>query len=42
MKASNMIMEENEEINGKSIVTTKLPAGVVQTIQGLQARYSNS
>ena len=33
---------ENEKINGRSVLTTKLPAGVVQTIQGLQARYSNS
>ena len=28
MKASNMIVEENEEINDRSILTTKLLEGV--------------
>ena len=28
MKASNTIMEENEEINDKSVLTTKLLEGV--------------
>ena len=42
MKASNTIMDENEEINGKSILTTRLPVGVVQIVPGLQAGYSDS
>ena len=28
MKASNMIVEENEEINDRSVLTTKLLEGV--------------
>ena len=42
MKASNTIMEENEKINGRSVFTTRLPAGVVQTVPGLQVGYSDS
>ena len=42
MKAYNTIMEEDEEINGRSVLTTKLLAGVVQTVPGLQVGYSNS
>ena len=34
-KASNMIMEENEKINGRSVLTTRLPVGVVQILPGL-------
>ena len=34
MKASNMIMEEDEEINGRSVLTTRLPA-VVYIVPGL-------
>ena len=29
MKAFDTIMEEDEEINGRSVLTTRLPAGVV-------------
>lgn len=32
MKASNTVMEEDEKINGRSVLTTRLPAGVVQTV----------
>ena len=39
MKAYNTIMEENEKINGRSVHTTKLPAGVIQIVPGLQAGY---
>ena len=42
MKASDMIMEEDEEINGRSVLTTRLLAGVVQIVPGLQAGYSDS
>ena len=42
MKASNTIMEENEKINGRLVLTTRLPVGVVQTVLGLQAGYSDS
>ena len=41
-EASNTIMEENEKINGSSVVTTRLPAGVVQTIPGLQVGNPDS
>ena len=34
-KASNTIMEENEKINGRSVLTTRLPVGVVQILPGL-------
>ena len=37
-----MIMEENEKINGKSILTTRLPVGVVQIVPRLQTGYSDS
>ena len=39
MKASNTIMEEDEETNGRSVLITRLPVGVIQTVLGLQARY---
>ena len=42
MKAYNKIMEENENINGRSVHTTRLLAGVVQIVPGLQAGYSDS
>ena len=42
MKAYNKIVEENEKINGRSVHTTRLLAGVVQIIPGLQAGYSDS
>ena len=42
MKTSNMIMEEDEEINGRSVLITRLPVGVVQTILGLQTGYSDN
>ena len=42
MKASNTNMEEDEEINGRSVLTTKLPAGVVQIVPRLQAGYLDS
>ena len=42
MKAYNKIMEESEKINGKSVHTTRLLAGVVQIVPGLQAGYSDS
>ena len=38
-EASNTIMEENEKINGRSVLTTKLPTGVVQTVPGFQVGY---
>ena len=30
-------MEENEEINGRLVLTTRLLVGVVQTVSGLQS-----
>ena len=42
MKASNTIMEENEKINGRLVLTTRLPAGVVQIVLRLQVGYSNN
>ena len=42
MKASNTIMEEDEKINGRLVLTTKLQAGVVQIVPRLQAGYLDS
>ena len=42
MKASNTNMEEDEKINGRSVLTTKLLAGVVQIVPRLQAGYLDS
>ena len=41
-KFFDTIMEEDEEINGRLILTTRLPVGVVQTVPRLQAGYSDS
>ena len=37
-----MIMKENKEINDRSVLTTRLLAGVVQTVPRLQAGYLDS
>ena len=42
MKASDSIMEKDEEINGRSVLITRLPARVVQTVPGLQVGYLDS
>ena len=41
-KFFDTIMEEDEEINGRLILTTRLPVGVVQTVLGLQVGYLDS
>ena len=35
-------MKEDGEINGRSILTTELPARIVQTVLGLHVGYSDN